>query len=259
MHALKTAVSLALVMSAACSDDPRYLQPAEALEVGVPDSDITEASTQITLPVRLETDAEATARAARAAELATELSYIDLDDLRLSVEWSIRNLSDSDGTARIHLNGANERFAYAPAAFVVDPDDPDEERPPPLLGDIPLAIPATSTVNGVFREDQLREMAIDLELVTRGGLNPFAAILVRHEDIEEIVVDGADPIPYEGFGGLIRLDLTLLANRHMVLEYAVRVRSTRSPALVHDEGLAAEVGELTAFAPVDFVPPPPDP
>src|SRR5690606_5679676 len=95
------------------------------------------------------------------------------------------------------------------------------------------------------------------ELITRGALNPFAAMLEHHEDINEIAVDGATPIPLEALGNIIRFDITLRSDRHVIMESVVRLRSNRRPNLVHDKGLNALEGELSVFAPVDFVPPPP--
>ena len=39
--------------------------------------------------------------------------------------------------------------------------------------------------SGVFREDQVREASIDLELITRAMQNPFRALLQIDEDIEQ--------------------------------------------------------------------------
>jgi hypothetical protein len=238
---------------AGCVEDPEYIAPAEAIEVGVPGSDVNEATAMLTLPIRLETEDEATERAELAADLGAEVPYVRREDLELSLEWTIRNLDDTDGIARIDINGANQYFAYVPANFVVDPEE--EEVPPPLAGDIPLMIPAQSTRNGVFREDQLAEAAIDLELITRGEINAFTALLQINEELQALpdVASGLE-IPIDVTAHMIRFDITFEANRHMVIEYAVRARDFRDPPLIHDEGLAADPAELTAFAPVDFVP-----
>ncbi len=247
---------IALSAGMACTDDPRYVQPDQAIEAGAPGSD-PEIPTvgQIILPIRLETEKEAADRAERALELGIDVPFVQIDDIELSLEWSIRNLSDQDATVFIQLNGANEYFSYIPASFVVDPEE--EEEPPPLAGDIPILIPALGTVSGVFREDQLREASTDLELITRGEVNPFAAVLQHHEDITEMTPVGLPVIPASTLASMIRYDILLLTNQHVVMEYAVRVRSSRSPNLLHDEGLSAPIEELTAFAPADFVPPPP--
>lgn len=247
------ALMTGLAIAGGCiTNDPEYIAPAEAIEVGVPGSDVNEATAMVTLPIRLEEPDEATERAALAAELGVEVPYVKREDLELSLEWTIRNLSDADGIARIHLNGANEYFAYVPTAFVVDPEE--EEVPPPLAGDIPLMIPAQSTRSGVFREDQIAEAALDLELITRAALNPFTAMLEIHEDMETVDDGMGFVIPVDVTPHLIRFDITFIADRHMVIEYAIRARDFREPRLVHDEGLVADPGELTQFAPADFAP-----
>ncbi len=235
-----------LVTLAGCANDPQYLYPSAALEVTT-DNPMTTAS--ITLPIALESEIDAEERAALAAELAVEVPVVRLGELQISLEWTIRNLDDVEGTARIGVNGANEYFVYVPQNFVVDPED--DEEPPPLLGDIPLPIPPLATVSGVFREDQLREAAIDLELITRGASNPFAAVLQVHEDLQQIDAMGA-VLPRRAFAQLIRLDLLFSADTHMVLELAVRLRDHDD--LLHDELLAAPAAELIQFAPAVFVP-----
>ncbi len=232
----------------ACADDPVYIQPEAAVEV-VPGEGA--AAAQLTLPIRLEREAEATERAARAAELGIEVPYVRRDDLDLSVEWTIKNLDAEPGVARIQLNGANEFFAYVPIAFVVDPEE--EETPPPLSGDVPLDIAGSSTRSGVFQEDLLAEASLDLELITRGGVSPFTALLVDQETLRQIEADGA-VIPSDAFASLVRFDLTVVADHHMVLEFAVRVRDHRDPPLLHDDLTSAPPDELTTFAPADFAP-----
>ncbi len=259
MHPIKIVSSLALacIVGASCTTDPVYVDAPDNLTAGGPNADPdVPATTTLTLPIRLEETKEAEDRAALAAELGVEVPFIAVDDMAMSLEWNIRNLGDADANVRILLNGANEYFAYVPASFVVDPEE--EPEPPPLLGDIPLQVPAAGSLQGVFREDQMREASIDLDLITRGGQNPFRAMLEIDEDITEIEVLDGTPIPLKAVAHLIRLDLTLLSDQEVVLEYAVRLRSKRTPNLVHEEGLSAAAGELTVFAPVDYVPPPPE-
>lgn len=243
-----------LAMTTACSTDPQYLPTREYVEVGIPDSDITIAFTQVIMPVRLEYPREAMERAALSMELGgLNVPFVTRDDLDISIEWSIRNLSEIEGTARIHINGGNEFFYYVPINFVIDPDE--DEEPPPLVGDIPIVIPGSGTVTGVLREQQLREAALDLELITRAQQNPFAAILQIHEgEVTEITdVTSGLVVPERAFGHLVQLDIGLEANRHMVLEFTVRVRDHRE--LLHDLLVDAPAAELTAFAPVEYIPP----
>jgi hypothetical protein len=249
---MTSALRIAIVCSLAvgCTDDPIYVEPMAAIEVGA-DGQPGTASASVMLPIRLETTEEAEERATLAAEIGAEVPFVTRDDLDISVEWSIKNVSDADGVALIHMNGANEWFAYVPTAFVVDVED--EEVPPPLGGNIPMEIAAGDQRSGVFREDELAEASLDLELITRGGLTPFAAVLEVHEDMDEIDAAGV-PVPSDAFASMIRFDMTLIADRHMVLEYTIRVRDHRSPGLLHEELAAAPAEELTAFAPADFAP-----
>ncbi len=241
---------------ASCSSDPVYVQPSEALEAGTDseDPDNPGVFTQITLPVRLETDLESSQRQALQDSLGVPVPFVKLNDLRISIEWTVKNLSEAEAKFHIDITGANERFEYVPANFVFDVDE--EPTPPPLFGGIPLLIPPLGTLSGVFREDEIREASIDLELITQGGLNPFAALLALHEETKEITTEDGT-LPLRAFASMIRFDIGLISDQHIVMEYVVRVRSERVPHLLHEEGLFADAGELTVFAPATFTPPPP--
>lgn len=164
--------------------------------------------------------------------------------------------------ARILVNGATEYFAYQPLAFIDDPED--EEPPPSLLGDIPIEVPGLATVTGVFREDQVAEASLDLDIITRGGGNPFAALLTYNQGVTEFSDPaGGAPIPAAAFASMVRFDLAFTADRHMVLEYAVRVRDRRRPERLHSDCLdlgrmpapEACASDLTVFSPADYAPP----
>ena len=245
------AAAVALVAAAAgCTDDPVYVQGPMPVEVAAEGGT---ATSSLLLPIRLETMTEMEARTTWMTELGAMVPFVTRDDLELSVEWTVKNLSDADGVARIQMNGANEWFSYNPAAFVVDLED--EDAPPPLTGDVPMEIAAGSERSGVFREDQLAEASLDLELITRGGFTPFAALLDVHEDMDEMTDAAGIAIPSEAFAGLVRIDMTLIADRHMVLEYSVRARDHRDDPLLHEDLLDAPAEELQPLAPAEYVPP----
>lgn len=244
---------LALASAAgACADDPVYLPSAAALEF-TPGDEAAPATAQLVLPIRLETEQEATERADRTAELGVQVPYVTRDDLDLSLEWTIRNLDAEPGVALIDVNGANELFAYVPESFVEDPEE--EEVPPPLSGHVPLDIPGDGRRSGVFQEDLLAEASLDLELITRGGESPFAALLAVQESLTEIDAGGA-ALPRDAFASLVRFDVSFQADRHMILEFEVRARDHRDPPLLHEDLSDAPPDELTQFAPADFAPPP---
>ncbi len=246
-------LSVAALLAVGCTADPQYVQSPTPLEANAPGSMVNTATAVFDLPLRLEREDELLERTELAAELGIEVPYVKLGDLFVSIEWTIKNLEDSEGIARILVNGGNEYFYYVPLNFVVDPEE--DEEPPPLMGDIPLTIGPNATVSGVLREDTLREGSIDLELITRGALNPFAAVLQIHEDMTEFTDGAGTTVPLAAFAGMIRYEVSFTANRHMVMEYAIRVRDDRG--ILHEELLDAPVEELTVFDPAEFTPPPP--
>ena len=78
-------------------------------------------------------------------------------------------------------------------------DDEDDPPPPPLAGHIPIHVEPGRTVEGVFREDQLREAAIDLDQITRGNVNPFAAMLTPNRTADSFQpVTAYDPVTETG-------------------------------------------------------------
>lgn len=252
----------------ACANDPVYLPGAMKLEGGTPDGNgvIAPATVQHVLPIRLEKTKEAEERAARTTELGIDVPFVKLGDLEVSVEWLITNPGDSEGTALIQLNGANEAFAYVPE--MVQLGDPDEVPPAPgLAGDEPLHVLGGGTISGVFREDQLREASIDLDQITRANVNPFAATLQVHKnnaafqpltapmpgDPNYMQTPTGTAIPREAFRQLIRVDLVFKPDRPMTLEYTIRVRDERG--IMHellDAAVTDAPGELTMFAPADY-------
>jgi hypothetical protein len=257
-----------------------YLPGSMAIEAGIRDETNglrSEATATLQLPIKTETAGDASAREKLAAELdPVEVPYVRIGDLEIEVEWTIKNLDDSEGDATVELNGANEFFAYNPAVIVLDPEDEDPPPTPGLAGDIPLTVPAGATISGLFTEDDLREAAIDLDQVTRGNVNPFRASLTISKNASAfqpltppnpMPAEGAGPydgqkadgpeIPRKAFAGLTRIDLVFRATAHMELKYNVRVRDLRG--IMHELLLAAETeapDELQMFMPVDYTPTP---
>jgi hypothetical protein len=237
-------------LAAACTSDPQYLVPQVALEAGG-DADESLATHLITLPIEPETSDDAEERAELAAELGVEVPYVRRDDLSVAIHWTLKNLSSESGTAFLYVNGANEWFTYIPSNFVLDPDE--DEEPPPLLGGSPISVAGLGQVSGVLREDEIARGALDVELMSRGGLNAFAAILGRHSRLVEFeLAEGGGLVPAQAYAGLVQFELSLTANRHMVLEYSVRVRDKRG--ILHPALLDADPADIVAFAPVPFGP-----
>ncbi len=261
------ALTSCLAALVACQADPQYLEPAAPLEGGMIDPVSMEpvaATSSILLPIKLESAADRTVRDALAAKLGVVVPYIRLDDLRISVEWTLTNPNDKPATAMVTLNGGNDRFYYDPSTIVSG----EREAPPTpsLLGNTPITVPAKTTISGLFRDDQILEAAIDLELITRANQNPFRAILVNNEndkgiqvmsipdpmDPNSMSVPVGDPVPREALGHMTRLDIGLKAGVPMTLKYVVRLQDDRG--VLHKKLLGAPMDQLTIFAPALFTP-----
>jgi hypothetical protein len=194
------------------------------------------------------------------------IPYIAVDDLQIEVEWTITNLTDKPGNATVQLNGANQFFRYDPSLITLSMD---EEAPPPpgLDGDVPLDIPANGKLSGLFTEDNVREAAVDLDQITRGNVNPFRATLTISKNIDQFAQleplmfdEDGEPLaqattgvmfPREAIPAMLELDIVFKPDRHMKLEYTVRVRDVRGD-LLPDKLLAADMADLEPFMPADF-------
>jgi hypothetical protein len=251
---------------AGCASDPEYLTFDEPLIGGVIDpmtQEVGYAKTSINLPIELETANDRAAREALAAKLGVPVAFVGLDDIAVSVEWTLNNPTDAPAVAMVILNGGNDRFFYDSTLAPVDEEEP---APPALLGNTPIMVPAKTQISGLFREDQLLEAAIDLESITRANQNPFRAILQINEgdtsiqpmtipdpnDPNAVSVPVGDPVPRQALAGLSRLDLGLSTSAAMTLTYVVRLRDQRG--IVHKQLSNAPAGELTMFAPAAYVP-----
>jgi hypothetical protein len=258
----------AIVLAPACANDPEYIPAPMNLEGGMKDmmGNTIDAKASLMLPVKLETAKDAATRAALATQLGVMVPYVKVGDLQVSIEYTITNLDPMPGTAKIELNGANEFFVYDPS--MLDYSGGDDEAPPTpgLSGDIPIDIEANGSVDGQFREDQILEASIDLDQITRGNINPFAAtlnidkndqsfqpvmiVMPTVDDPDPAPIPVGSPIPRAAFAQMIRFDLVFKPTTHMVLAYAVRVRDTRG--IMDDLLLSAPPAELTPFMPPEY-------
>jgi len=279
-----------LLLLGACTNEPTYIgsdpMGNEQLEVGTGAAgDMGTATKTLDLPydgdklngmdyAKTRDDLLASINAGFDPDITLDqLPFVRLDQVDISIEWSVKNLDDEAGQAFIDINGGNQYFYYVPLDFaVINPANPeDTQMPPPLAGHTPIDVPAHGEMNGVFREDTMREAALDLDLITRGTINPYAAILNNNEDITSTAdvpyvtypppMEGdpqptpPPPFPIDAFANFVRFDVTFQPDHHMVLEYAVRVRDP--DGLLHDKLLAADPAQLMPFMPAEYVPPAP--
>lgn len=244
--------------------------PQMPLEGGMTDmmGNPIDAKASLTLPIKAETTKDRAKREARQAVIGatTVIPYVKVGDIEVSVEWTIKNLDPMPGQAKIQLDGANQFFSYDPSVLIFS-NDREAPPTPGLSGDIPIEVPGSATITGLFTEDEVREASIDLDQITRGNFNPFRATLTISKNATQfaqlspimLAPLGQDPppqmetglvFPRETFAQLLRIDLVFTSSRHMTLEYSVRVRDTRD--IFPDKLLDAPTSSLEPFAPMDF-------
>lgn len=182
------------------------------------------------LPVRkpTQTESQALGKLQQQLMLPDKVPWAQARDFDIQIEWSVKNLDTDKTTVLVSIDGGNEFGDYVPGAYI-DPtaNQEDQTVPPDLLSSEPLVIEAGATVTGVFREDDLQESALDLEAITRypsGGdalATPFMVIEHR-SNVSQIGLEG---IPlHDVTPAHVRYQLTVVADKHVVMDYSVRVR-----------------------------------
>ena len=248
----------------ACTNEPEYLPGATTIMAGTETDamgELVPGKASLALPIKPETDKDAMDRATFQATLPddVEVPYIKLDDISVSIEWTVTNLDPLPGTFMVELDGANEAFTYDPSVIMLASADDEEAPPPPGLGgNIPIQIAANGTISGLFTEDNALEAAVDLDQITRGNINPFAATLTVSknlamfqpvmtppatvDDPDPIPVPVGDAIPRAAMRGLIRVDIVFKPDRPMQLDFNVRIRDHRG--ITDDKGVGSPPEEL---------------
>lgn len=265
---------IASLVLVGCTNAPIYLPSPTNMEGGLAtdmDGELVPVKSSLQIPVVTETMDDAMEREELQAKYPDiEVPYVRIGDLEISIEWTVRNLTDEDGRAMIGVNGANQFFAYDPDLIELGEADNEEIVAPDLAGDVPLKIPANGQISGLFKEDELREATVDLDQITRGQVNPFRATLQVDKNVKSFdelspltFDEDGEPLPQastgvtfprEAMAQLLRVDLVFKPDRHMVLDYTVRVRDVRHD-LIHELGIDALVmapDELQPLAPMDF-------
>lgn len=269
------------VALAACANDPQYVQcgTSDMMDICTIDSTVNQMGSgddafvkgTLHVPVRPETADLTKKRMDLQATMpdGVEVPLYRLDQYDLSVEYTVKNLDDKPGQIKIGLDAANEAFAWDPTMIM--PADDEAPPPPDLGGDIPIDIQAGGQYDGIFREDQLLEAAIDLDQITRGNINMYAATLTVNKNMPEFqplsaqeapppgsndppmqVADGP-AVPRAAFRNIVRVDMLLKTSSHMTLEFAIRVRP-HVDDVIHDMGMDAPAAELTILDPAPYVP-----
>ncbi|HET9989349.1 MAG TPA: hypothetical protein VFQ65_12550 [Kofleriaceae bacterium] len=268
----------------ACANNPEYvdcgssdamdachLDSANAVMMGAGMDAFMAVKGSIHVPVKPETADLTKARMALQATMpaGVDVPLYKIDQYDVSLEYTIKNLDSMPGQIKIGLNGANEDFAWDPTLIM--PAGNESPPAPDLAGDVPIDIQANGEYDGLFREDQLLESAIDLDQITRGNINMYAATLTVNKNdasFQPLSAQQAPPmgsdmppmqsamgsaVPRAAFRNFVRVDILFKTDAHMTIDFNLRVRPHVND-VIHDMGLNAPVAELTILDPAPYVP-----
>lgn len=129
---------------------------------------------RVELPIEPPTDSQMAALSdvGNVAIPYPRLPWVQLDDYEIEVDWTVKNVSDQPVNVAVTINGFNEFDEYVPA-FALDNDDivPDF-----AMWEWVLALDPGESRSMTTREEQMREMAIDLATVVNGLPNANLAV-----------------------------------------------------------------------------------
>jgi hypothetical protein len=268
----------------ACANDPQYidcgssdtmdachLDTADAVTMGTGDNTFKAVTGSIHVPVKPETADLTKARMTLQATMpaGVDVPLYKIDQYDVSLEYTVKNLDSTDGQIKIGLNGANEAFAWDPSMIM--PAGDESPPPPDLAGDVPIDIQANGEYDGLFREDQLLEAAIDLDQISRGNINMYTATLIVNKndpsfqpmsaqlpppmgsDQPPMQTAMGSAVPRAAFRNFVRVDIVLKTDSHMTIDFNLRVRPHVND-VIHDMGMNAPAAELTILDPAAYVP-----
>jgi hypothetical protein len=229
---MRAGVLVLLLAAVGGCNNPVYLAQKSALETqpAAMGGGFAPATGLYVLPVRQPnaTEQRELADEAQKRGLMMPVPWAATRDFDVEIQYSVKNLEDKPLKVFVTLDGGNEFGDYVPAMYIDPTVDVNDQTPPPhLMGGEPFDVPAGGTLDGVFREDELRESALDLEAITRypdGGdvlATPYR-VLVRRSDVSDIGL-GSIP-PSDVTPAHVRYAFTVTADGHAQLDYSVRVR-----------------------------------
>jgi len=188
-RSLLAALSAALaVAAAACTaHEPTYFPGAAALEV---DGQGTEAKQTLQLAFRPPTQSEESERQKLTSQLGYEVPWLREDRVHVEMLFTITNLGDREASFALNIDGASEFVRYdedaVAAAFEAEDEDAPiahglHQVPPPVNGQL---LAPGEVYRGTVREDDFREMALDLDAMGRWMAPNFPAVLLYRSETD---------------------------------------------------------------------------
>lgn len=220
---------LCLAFVAACNtNDPVYVPALMLLEsdgqmnTGAGGATTFGVKGTVALKLRASTDAEKAEREALKAKLNYDVPQVREDRFHVEVRYTVTNVSDTEGTFTVHVDGANEFTRYD--EDVVAAQFSDAGQDPEFFGLIeptPQTLAPGAVYQGIVREDDFHEAALDLDALGR-YMAPFLAVLMNRSEVNPIGLEMVPP-------ALIRpaiweVTLQFSATQRMTCQFLVRVR-----------------------------------
>jgi hypothetical protein len=234
-------------------NNPTYFTPPTgAIESGQPDAG-AEIASVVVLPFRSPTDDERARLSQDSDALGFKAPWLRREHVAISIQYSITNLDKQPGKVQVFVDGANEFTNYDRAALQAAAQaaamNNDRVIVLPLLQTIPVEVAPGETRTGTIREDDFAEAELDLDAIGR-WMAPPAAVLINASEVNPIGLERVPP--NEVVPAMFQLDVALVAEQHMRLDFLVRVRDSRDRLLD-----LAHAGDAYAPKPMGYTPPPP--
>lgn len=241
--ARSTALSSSLLLSplvlAACHlNDPVYVPATMSLEVdgqpmpapamagagGAGGAGSFGAKGTVGLRLRASTAAEDRDRLALQQRLAypVDLPQLREDRFHVEVRYTVTNLGAGPGTFTVHMDGADEFTRYdedaVATAFTTANQDAQFFG---LVEPTPVVLGPGEIAQGIIREDDLHEAALDLDAMGR-FMAPFLAVILNRSEVNPIGLDMLPPSFVRP--ALWEITLQFAATARMTCQFLVRVR-----------------------------------
>lgn len=239
--------SFAVLLTGCGINTPTYFEPEMALEVGG-EGQMGPAIATVDIPFRTpsEVDRRNLEKASRTA--GHRVPWLQRDQVSVSMQYSITNLSDQAATVQLLINGANEFWSYdaaaIAAALAMQSVDNDAPIVLSLIQGTPVVIAPRETLTGTVREDDFAEAALDLDAFSRWQAVALS-VLINKSEVNPI---GLEMVPKDlDVPQFFRIIATLSSSQPARLEFLVRVRD--------DKGvLAGDGDEIFKPTPMMYMP-----
>jgi len=212
---------------AGCSaNDPVYFPSGAVLDV---DGSGTAAMQTFALNFRTPTASEQKAIDDETAKVGYQVPWLREDRLHIEMRYTVKNLGDTQAGFSLNIDGASEFVRYDEDAVLQAFTDAGEKTTP--LGlmvavDPPILAPG-QVFQGLIREDDFHEAALDLDALGRWMAN-YTAVLINRSEMSNIglVADDGTPLlpPNLVLPALWEITPRFNSTQPMELNFLIRVR-----------------------------------